>query len=205
MPSKPDVPCVDCGKLTWTTAGSLPPERRRCHPCRRKPKYAAAMAANRKVKNYQPLTPCAQCGIVFAPSQKSVRTCSLTCGQKLRWAEGRQPPGQIRYRTPEQVKAGTLDRWQRKNRRRRALKRGAASEHYTLTGIAERDHGRCGLCGQKVPMDHRHPDPLSPTIDHIIPISLGGDDTRANVQLAHFRCNNAKGARRAGEQLALVG
>lgn len=54
-------------------------------------------------------------------------------------------------------------------------------------------------------MDRKCPDPLAPTIDHVIPISLGGDDIRANVQLAHFRCNNVKGARGTAEQLALVG
>jgi 5-methylcytosine-specific restriction endonuclease McrA len=43
------------------------------------------------------------------------------------------------------------------------------------------------------------------TIDHIIPLSISRDDTRANVQLAHFICNSIKGDRLAGEQLALIG
>jgi hypothetical protein len=37
------------------------------------------------------------------------------------------------------------------------------------------------------------------------PLSRGGDDTRANVQLAHFLCNARKGAAGGGEQLALIG
>lgn len=209
MARNPDVPCSRCGKFMWSGPGSAEISKRVCRPCRHTPEHVAIIESRKvargRVKNYQPPAPCAQCSTVFTPSQKSVRTCSLTCGQKLRWAEGRQPPGQIKYHTPEQAKAGTLDRWQRKNRRRRAQKRGAASERYTLAEIAARDYGKCGLCGKRVPMDHKHPDPLSATIDHVIPISLGGDDTRANVQLAHFRCNNAKGARRAGEQLALIG
>ncbi len=48
------------------------------------------------------------------------------------------------------------------------------------------------------------PEPLAPTIDHIVPISKSGDDTRANVQLAHFLCNSVKGPR-GSQQLALIG
>ena len=50
-----------------------------------------------------------------------------------------------------------------------------------------------------------NPQPQAPTIDHIFPISVSRDDTRANVQLAHRRCNIRKGARGGGEQLALIG
>lgn len=48
------------------------------------------------------------------------------------------------------------------------------------------------------------PHPKAPTIDHVVPVSEGGDDTRTNVQLACFRCNSAKGAR-GSQQLALIG
>lgn len=85
--------------------------------------------------------------------------------------------------------------WQRKNRRRRALKRKAKSERYDLTEIAERDRFTCGICSTPVNMLLRRPDRWSPTIDHVVPISAGGDDTRANVQLAHFGCNSRKGAK----------
>ncbi|MGV4984527.1 HNH endonuclease [Streptomyces sp. NRAIS4] len=77
-------------------------------------------------------------------------------------------------------------------------------ERYALAEIAARDGYRCGLCRKTVPMDRRVPDLLAPTIDHVIPLSEGGDDTKANVQLAHYSCNCAKGARALGEQLALI-
>lgn len=80
-------------------------------------------------------------------------------------------------------------------RRRRALKRGALSEPYTTEEIAERDGFICGLCSEPVVMSTPYPDPWSPSIDHIRPLSRGGDDTKANVQLAHRFCNTSKGNR----------
>jgi 5-methylcytosine-specific restriction endonuclease McrA len=51
-----------------------------------------------------------------------------------------------------------------------------------------------------------YPDRRYPTIDHIVPLSVGGTDTRDNVQIAHLFCNLSKGANRgAPEQLRLVG
>jgi 5-methylcytosine-specific restriction endonuclease McrA len=41
-------------------------------------------------------------------------------------------------------------------------------------------------------------------VDHIIPLSKGGDDTRANVQLACWGCNSAKSDGGA-DQLLLFG
>lgn len=54
--------------------------------------------------------------------------------------------------------------------------------------MLERDDGICGICGGDV-------DPLNFHIDHVVPIVLRGDNTYGNVQLAHPRCNLAKGAR----------
>jgi 5-methylcytosine-specific restriction endonuclease McrA len=48
------------------------------------------------------------------------------------------------------------------------------------------------------------PHPDAPTIDHLLPLCDGGDDVRANVQLAHFLCNSRRGAGGV-VQLALVG
>jgi hypothetical protein len=47
--------------------------------------------------------------------------------------------------------------------------------------------------------------PSSPTIDHIIPLSLGGTHTLKNVQLLCYRCNHEKqdGYLQGGEQLKM--
>ena len=39
----------------------------------------------------------------------------------------------------------------------------------------------------------KYPDPLSPVIDHIIPVAKGGHPSDIeNLQLAHFYCNRQK-------------
>ena len=51
----------------------------------------------------------------------------------------------------------------------------------------------CAICGQPVDFSLKFPDPMSATIDHIIPVSKGGHPSDINnMQLAHLACNNAK-------------
>lgn len=51
----------------------------------------------------------------------------------------------------------------------------------------------CGICGKPVDFAFKYPHPLSPTIDHIIPVARGGHPSDiSNLQLAHFTCNRQK-------------
>lgn len=51
----------------------------------------------------------------------------------------------------------------------------------------------CGICGQLVDFSAKYPHPLSPCIDHIIPIAKGGHPSDMdNLQLAHWWCNRQK-------------
>ena len=51
----------------------------------------------------------------------------------------------------------------------------------------------CGICGQPVDKGLKFPDPMSPTVDHIIPVSKNGDPVALdNLQLAHRYCNRMK-------------
>ena len=54
----------------------------------------------------------------------------------------------------------------------------------------------CGICGKPVDKTLKYPHPLSPTVDHIIPVSKGGHPSDLNnLQLAHRCCNRAKSDR----------
>jgi len=51
----------------------------------------------------------------------------------------------------------------------------------------------CGICGKPVDKNLKYPDPMSPVIDHIIPIAKGGHPSSIdNLQLAHWSCNRQK-------------
>lgn len=74
----------------------------------------------------------------------------------------------------------------------------------SVAALGKRDGWRCGICRRKVnpklPYQHR----LAGTRDHLVPVAEGGDDSPANLRLAHRSCNSRRGTRGA-VQLALVG
>lgn len=83
--------------------------------------------------------------------------------------------------------------------RRRARKRNAWVEEVWRPKVYERDNWTCRICHEPVDRDAEVPDPLAPTLDHIVPLALGGDHSYANVQCAHYRCNSLKGAACEGQ------
>lgn len=51
----------------------------------------------------------------------------------------------------------------------------------------------CELCGEPVDKTLRFPHPMSPSLDHRLPLSRGGAPlARANAGLAHLGCNSRK-------------
>lgn len=84
-------------------------------------------------------------------------------------------------------------------------KRQVDSEYVSVKVLHNRDGGRCRLCGRLVSLSKHWPDPKSASIDHIIPLSKGGDDTYRNTQLAHLGCNSRKRDSVNGQQLLLIG
>jgi hypothetical protein len=74
------------------------------------------------------------------------------------------------------------------------------------TYIFERDSYKCHICKKmcrigKAWSNH----PLDPTIDHLIPMSLGGDHVVENLATACFSCNSVKSNVLGGDQLMLIG
>ena len=52
----------------------------------------------------------------------------------------------------------------------------------------------CAICGKPVDKTLKSPNPMSASVDHIIPVSKGGHPSDlSNLQLAHRACNRAKG------------
>lgn len=53
----------------------------------------------------------------------------------------------------------------------------------------------CALCGMPLDKSLKYPDPMSISIDHIIPVAMGGRSTLDNLQPTHLICNKEKGKR----------
>lgn len=83
--------------------------------------------------------------------------------------------------------------------RRKRIKDALIDNDITVAGLFKRDNGVCYLCGNKCNMeDYIVSDNVFiagdwyPSIDHIIPLSKGGQHAWNNVKLAHRICNSKK-------------
>jgi len=63
--------------------------------------------------------------------------------------------------------------------------------------VIERSRGLCGICGRMVRKADR-------SIDHIVPISMGGDNDLRNLQLTHLVCNMRRQAARIPAQMIML-
>lgn len=136
---------------------------------------------------------CRECDKTFLSGRPNKRYCTAECqliASEREWKAKRTQPWD------EQRRA--------RYHEREARKRGNGYEHFTRAEIAERDRWTCGLCDELIDRDLNYPNPMSLSLDHVLPLSLGGPHTRANTQAAHLRCNISKGNRAVGEQLALI-
>lgn len=73
--------------------------------------------------------------------------------------------------------------------RGRARRFGCTIESVNKNEVYERDNWTCHICGERVPRDVEDNHPLHASIDHVIPLSLGGSHSMSNVRLAHRQCN----------------
>lgn len=71
--------------------------------------------------------------------------------------------------------------------------------------VFARDGWRCQICWRKVNPTAKVPNSRAATIDHIVPLSIGGTHEPINCQTACFSCNSLKGDRHGyGDQLRLI-
>lgn len=100
---------------------------------------------------------------------------------------------EYRAGNPDYAEAGREANRQYKRRQRarcterQRLRRAGISgtEHVDRAVVLERDKGICGICGEPVDRGNFH-------VDHIVPLSRGGEHSYANTQVAHPRCNQVK-------------
>lgn len=188
---------------------------RRCGECRRRP--ADAVNTARKTYPHPRLADaaCVECGAAMKSyiAKPMCRGCRRRrrdqCGPaptepiSCDWCGARFVP----YR-PNNIYCNRLCKSKAKdakrghhNRRTRAF--GGTYVPVDKRTIYERDDWRCGICGKRVDRRLAFPHLMSASVDHIVPLSDGGDHVPSNLQCAHWICNVRKGGRGGGEQLAM--
>jgi 5-methylcytosine-specific restriction endonuclease McrA len=101
-------------------------------------------------------------------------------------------------------RCATMCAWQKANpqevavkaRRYRARKRGATIGPIDIEAIRQRDRMLCCICGKKVTEKDF-------SLDHTVPLSLGGPHSQENLRVAHRHCNSRRGPGRLPVQMVL--
>lgn len=118
---------------------------------------------------------CDQCGQEFRTKKKSSLRCSEHCSRAADYAINR-----AKYLASSAAS--------------RARRRSVRVETFQHEEIFDRDGWVCYLCENPVDPTASWPHPMMPSIDHVIPISRGGEHSRSNVRCAHLGCNLRKGS-----------
>ena len=118
-------------------------------------------------KKGDPVQKCLECGSEFTAPYGDKRRgfCSHRCSRKF------------------------YKRMRRQNKRSQG---NGPVERISPLAVYERDGWRCGICGKKVNSKLKYPNSKSVSLDHIIPLSMGGTHTWDNVQCSHLECNIEK-------------
>lgn len=92
----------------------------------------------------------------------------------------------------------TAERKRYANRCKELKKRGSHTEQskeISAYSVYVKEGGRCWLCGGQCDINADPNSDYYPSVDHILPQSLGGKDTWDNVHCAHRICNTRRGNR----------
>ena len=185
--------CQDCGQdFIAARTGAIAP---RCRPCARDVQLSQQRKWMRD--NYVPVEQerkCIDCGSTYSAPGRDTK--SLRC-TPCRAIARREKARAWEKRNPDKVALTDTKRLRLKaaKHRRRVRERSASSDIFTAPEVFERDHWACQICGKAIDPNEKFPSRDSASLDHIIPLALGGTHTLNNVQLACMGCNWAKGAR----------
>jgi len=182
-------------------------------------KYCNRQCASKMRQQQKPKAPtltktCVICSAQFTTTRKNQWACSKPCSRERskqtaldKWEaeKAARPPfrvkqcawcdeplevpstfkGVIKYHQ-DCSKPARQSQYRIKSIRRQTKLAGTRISH---DEIAERDGYICHLCHDVVDMTLPRTHRYGATLDHLTPLSLGGEDTKENVKLAHWICN----------------
>lgn len=129
---------------------------------------------------------CPTCGNEFEKTSSLKQYCSPKC-EKI--------ANKATYRTRKRIA-------KRRSECGKVVDRGIS-----VQALYKKENGICYLCGQPVDMNdykmirgNKVCGERYPSIEHVIPLSKGGEHSWKNVRLAHRACNTKKGAKVDGQE-----
>ena len=201
MTSLPAKTCSRCGELKTLTSVEFSPDRRAstgfqsaCKACYRIADNARSAARQKYYQdNKESIT------AVHKKYYENNRESRAAVAQK--WYQKNKEASNAYGR---EYAKNNRDKYNEAKHRRRARMLGNGVEKYTTLQVLETYGIDCHLCNR--PVDMSAPRGVGQPgwetglhIDHVIPISKGGQDTLVNVRPSHGYCNVSKGARLKGE------
>lgn len=156
---------------------------------------------------------CRYCESLFLSRRESKWFCSISCSSKTATISGlkcidcgekrevysqRCTECRVKHASrPELLEA--KKRWKKLGKaRRRAKGKAVISAPVSLADVISKYGKRCHICGKVVDVSTTN-EPHSATMDHIVPLSLGGWHDLSNLRPAHHLCNSLKGSSFTGQ------
>lgn len=145
---------------------------------RRRRKYCTGRCGAKPLT--RPARPCKWCASLFVPAGTAKRPTAYCCDECRR-------EGYARAR-----KLGA-------DRREVRIRKARRPKHPSTVDpikVFTRDRWRCKMCGRYTPPEKRGTcEPDAPELDHILPVSRGGEHSYRNTRCACRQCNGAKSDR----------
>lgn len=163
-----NVFCDACEEAKRTQAKEEARKKKEVDRFARKMKRQADIETERFLKTI--LVECAECGKIFSTTNSQKVCCSSKCSRK-----------------------------RANNKHDRRLTKDKIVDNVTVDELFKRDKGRCWICGglcDKSDFTMKGKAFVAgnnyPSIDHVVPVCMGGVDAWENVRLAHRICNTKR-------------
>jgi hypothetical protein len=167
----------------------------------RKKKYCSVKCQHKGGRVPRHIMNCEACGTEYSSPYKRNRFCSIQCaGQNAGIVKACVDCGmQYHRRISKQTRCKTCQQRKRDldQRIRFRFRHGKAKERpkgLSPRQIYNNSNGMCGICGDSIDWSLKWPHPMSMSVDHIVPLSRGGDDSESNLRASHLRCNCQRGS-----------
>lgn len=141
-------------------------------------------------------TPCEECLQARRIQSKRAYEANKTAAMRRSMAWHKKNPEKVSEYS-RNYRLSHMEEKRQKDRKRKALKLGNGHSPYTEAQILELYGTNCYLCDMPISLDYSRRAGIDNWrsglhIDHIIPLSVGGEDNLDNVRPSHAWCNMAK-------------